>query len=505
MLCAAFEEGATANIQKWPQGIVPYVLSETFSVFTKAGLVSMMHHWENSSCVVFVPRTNQEDYVAFEPGEICCSSIGRTGDGMQQVLVHDGCIRDHTLTGVLQALIAVNSSAVIPQGDSDRDSTSDVTQNRIVHTQPGLQTHTTGVCTELQCGACIQLDPVSNSSGTITSPGYPVRYSHQLQCVWKLISPEGYSIELTLDDMDIEDHADCVFDFLDVFQLSKQGEILRYEKMCGSGSSKVLNVSSTAESAVIQLHTDSTYSIFRGFSLSYRLQLQERRSVSLCDAEDDNGGCEHTCIGDLQGQKTGCGCREGFQLTDDGLSCSDIDECAVRKGGCEHKCHNTEGSFYCTCERGYHIAEDQRTCTPCVRQLNSTSGDILSPGFPISYPHQQNCEWNLQPWSEHVLRITIDSLDINPSTKCELDYLKFEHGHFPHNRRLCGYYTNITYLVYSATSFRFRTLNVNTVYSGFQLHYEQVRSSDIGILDRVVWVDGAIVPYDQRLWVPPVS
>ena len=135
--------------------------------------------------------------------------------------------------------------------------------------------------------------------------------------------------------------------------------------MCGSGSSKVLNVSSTAESAVIQLHTDSTYSIFRGFSLSYRLQLQgmivqlcyvaihtiythagshcishydskhnydysvhilpiraERRSVSLCDAEDDNGGCEHTCIGDLQGQKTGCGCREGFQLTDDGLSCS---------------------------------------------------------------------------------------------------------------------------------------------------------------------------------------
>ena len=66
---------------------------------------------------------------------------------MQQVLVHDGCIRDHTLTGVLQALIAVNSSAVIPQGDSDRDSTSDVTQNRIVHTQPGLQTHTTGVCT----------------------------------------------------------------------------------------------------------------------------------------------------------------------------------------------------------------------------------------------------------------------------------------------------------------------------------------------------------------------
>ena len=51
----------------------------------------------------------------------------------------------------------------------------------------------------------------------------------------------------------------------------------------------------------------------------------------------------------------------------------DIDECAVENGGCDHTCHNTSGSYYCTCNEGYLLLEDKKGCTGwiCHFQLNS--------------------------------------------------------------------------------------------------------------------------------------
>ena len=38
-----------------------------------------MDHWENHTCIRFVPRTDQRDYVVFFPGGGCSSYIGRWG------------------------------------------------------------------------------------------------------------------------------------------------------------------------------------------------------------------------------------------------------------------------------------------------------------------------------------------------------------------------------------------------------------------------------------------
>ena len=41
----------------------------------------------------------------------------------------------------------------------------------------------------------------------------------------------------------------------------------------------------------------------------------------------------------------------------------DDNECLKNKGGCERFCHNTVGSFYCTCDTGYKIdTADNKTC-----------------------------------------------------------------------------------------------------------------------------------------------
>ena len=41
----------------------------------------------------------------------------------------------------------------------------------------------------------------------------------------------------------------------------------------------------------------------------------------------------------------------------------DIDECAENISRCNQECNNTLGSFQCSCQDGYQLGLDERTCT----------------------------------------------------------------------------------------------------------------------------------------------
>ncbi len=41
---------------------------------------------------------------------------------------------------------------------------------------------------------------------------------------------------------------------------------------------------------------------------------------------------------------------------------TDINECALDKGGCDHKCVNRGGSFHCECKNGFTLLSDGKTC-----------------------------------------------------------------------------------------------------------------------------------------------
>ena len=40
----------------------------------------------------------------------------------------------------------------------------------------------------------------------------------------------------------------------------------------------------------------------------------------------------------------------------------DINECSNNNGGCSHFCHNTFGSYYCSCDNNEDLVVDNRTC-----------------------------------------------------------------------------------------------------------------------------------------------
>ncbi|XP_030587201.1 fibulin-1 isoform X2 [Archocentrus centrarchus] len=80
--------------------------------------------------------------------------------------------------------------------------------------------------------------------------------------------------------------------------------------------------------------------------------------------ECENNPCSQECT-NVYGSYQ-CYCRRGYQLSDiDGMTCEDIDECALPTGGhiCSYRCHNTPGSFHCSCPvSGYTMAVNGRSC-----------------------------------------------------------------------------------------------------------------------------------------------
>ncbi|XP_034045233.1 fibulin-7 isoform X2 [Thalassophryne amazonica] len=80
--------------------------------------------------------------------------------------------------------------------------------------------------------------------------------------------------------------------------------------------------------------------------------------------------CLHTCVNTPGGYR--CSCPNGYNVTPDGRSCKDIDECAIRQNNCtkDQVCINTYGSFQCVhveCQKIPHATYVKTSPMRCER------------------------------------------------------------------------------------------------------------------------------------------
>lgn len=73
----------------------------------------------------------------------------------------------------------------------------------------------------------------------------------------------------------------------------------------------------------------------------------------------NNGGCEHLCHQDAD--EVRCFCKDGYNLDEDGLTCSIQDLCRVDT--CEHQCVMEESGYSCKCPDGFKLDANQRNCS----------------------------------------------------------------------------------------------------------------------------------------------
>ena len=123
------------------------------------------------------------------------------------------------------------------------------------------------------------------------------------------------------------------------------------------------------------------------------------------------------------------------------VATSDVDECLDSNGGCEHVCNNTKGSYLCSCEEGYALNEDGRTCSiTCGGRLTEVSGSFHTPDWPLSYPTEDFiCEWviDIENTTDSLIEITFNEpYGINGRDPCPTDYVEVLDGVEDHSHSL---------------------------------------------------------------------
>ena len=101
--------------------------------------------------------------------------------------------------------------------------------------------------------------------------------------------------------------------------------------------------------------------------------------IDVDECQTDNGGCNQTCTNNHGSYE--CSCDIGYtiaNITDcqgkhlaNLLSCieiitcdiaTDVDECQTNNGGCDQTCINTDSSFECSCGEGFMLAANNLDC-----------------------------------------------------------------------------------------------------------------------------------------------
>ncbi|GBL86475.1 Multiple epidermal growth factor-like domains protein 6, partial [Araneus ventricosus] len=104
------------------------------------------------------------------------------------------------------------------------------------------------------------------------------------------------------------------------------------------------------------------------------------------------GYCSHHCHQEPAGVR--CSCRSGYRLSQNGRTCTDVDECQNESlNKCDHICRNTVGSFKCLCRQGY-TSPDGFRCEERLPSVAVTPGDedFRNTPRPISPTSRLSCQ-----------------------------------------------------------------------------------------------------------------
>ncbi|KAM9673713.1 cubilin [Trichechus inunguis] len=299
--------------------------------------------------------------------------------------------------------------------------------------------------------------------GAFSSPGYPNRYPPNKECIWYINTAPGSSIQLTIHDFDVEYHASCNYDSLEVYG-GPDFHSPRIAQLCAQRSSEnPMQVSSAGNELAIRFKTDSSIN-GRGFNVSwqavpggcggiFKAPSGEIHSPNYPSPYRSNTECSwviqvernHRVLlnftdFDLEPQDSCIMAYDGFnsattrlasvcgrqQPTNPLTSSGNTLFVRFRSGASRQS-------------RGFR-ARFRQACGGFL--LTNSFDTISSPLFPAKYPNNQNCSWIIQaqPPFSHIT-LSFSHFGLESSTACSRDFLEILDGSdydAPLRGRYCG-------------------------------------------------------------------
>ncbi|XP_013797015.2 cubilin [Apteryx mantelli] len=309
---------------------------------------------------------------------------------------------------------------------------------------------------------------LSGPSGSFNSPGYPNRYPSNRECIWYIRTAPGSSIQLTIQEFDIEYHPNCNYDVLEVYGgpdfLSP-----RLAQLCISRSAQnPLRVSTTGNAVVVHFKTDAAVT-GKGFNASwhekpggcggiFQATSGEIHSPNYPEPYNNNTDCSWVIQVDYSH-------RVLLNFTDfdieDHNSCN-YDSVAVYDGPSSEApllgkhCGTQQPPPIRTSRNVMYVrlrsdttiqhrgfsARFTEACGSFI-ESDSVGAAISSPLYPAKYPNNQNCSWIIQaqePFNHVTLSFTDFDIE-NNRQNCTTDFVELLDGNnyeAPLRGRYCG-------------------------------------------------------------------
>ncbi|XP_074050628.1 complement C1r subcomponent [Macrotis lagotis] len=201
--------------------------------------------------------------------------------------------------------------------------------------------------------------------GEVTSPLYPKPYPNNYDDTIKIMVPKGYSVKLVFWQFDLEPSEGCFYDYVKIS--ADKRDLGRF---CGQLESTTGNPPDQKEfvsqgnQMLLTFHTDFSNEE-NGTTIFYKGFLAYYQAVD----------------------KDECSVQENA-----------IEENSNSRLKCEHLCHNSIGSYFCSCRPGYELQADRHSCrAKCNSELfTEASGYISSLEYPKAYPPDMHCNYSIR-------------------------------------------------------------------------------------------------------------
>ncbi|XP_066292178.1 CUB and sushi domain-containing protein 1-like isoform X4 [Branchiostoma lanceolatum] len=230
------------------------------------------------------------------------------------------------------------------------------------------------------------------SSGAVLSPNYPGSYGNNKDCYYTITQDSGSGIRLTVRDFYLQSSGD----YLDIRDGPDVSAALigRYD---GSDLSAGDVIESTGYTLWLRFHSDSIYS-YTGFHIDFaRYDLTYRE----CDDPGTPSYSSRVVEGFGPGDKITYTCNPGYTM---------------------------HGSATITCLTGANRVWSSAppSCdAECGSDWTSSTGAVLSPNYPSSYPSNQNCYYTITVSPGSFIQLTVRAFYMGSSSG---DYLEIRDG-----------------------------------------------------------------------------